>query len=91
MLSSKKKCSRKEIDKLAQKMFENLTMPNPSLTVLVKLGSLVIHVEEMLSDTGHDFDMAVIKSILNDKEVKAWIAEMNKEALLPLKRQKSVD
>mgnify|MGYP001566040157 CR=1 FL=1 len=61
-------------------------MNTPSLTLLVKLGSLVIHIEEMLSDTGHSFDIDAITSLLNDKEVKTWIAEMNKDALLPVKR-----
>lgn len=58
----------------------------PNLSLLVKLGSIVVHVEEMLSETGHHFDISVIKTALADPEIKAWIVQMNELALLPLKR-----
>lgn len=58
----------------------------PNLTLLVKLGSLIVHIEEMLSETGHHFDISVIKTALADPELKTWIIQMNELALLPLKR-----
>ena len=58
----------------------------PPATLLVKLGSLAVHIEEMLSEKGHRFDMSAIESILGDPEVKAWLKEMGKMALLPVRR-----
>lgn len=65
---------------------KNDPLKNPSITLLVKLGSIVVHIDEMLSDTGHHFDIGVIQSLLLDSEVKLWIAGMSKLALLPTKR-----
>ena len=58
----------------------------PSKTLLIKLGSIAIHSDEMLSDTGHHFDAEVIKALLKDVEVAEWLKEMDKLALLPKKR-----
>jgi len=58
----------------------------PELSLLVKLGSIAVHVEEMLSPKGHYFDKEAIRSLLNDEEVKQWIKEMNRLAFLPKKR-----
>ena len=58
----------------------------PSKTLLIKLGSIATHTEEMLSDTGHQFDVEVLNTLLNDIEVVEWLAEMDKLALLPKKR-----
>jgi len=58
----------------------------PSITLLVKLGSIIIHVEELTSPTGHHFDHAAFKTAMLDPEVVAWIAEMDKMAFLPKKR-----
>lgn len=58
----------------------------PSKTLLIKLGSIATHTEEMLSDTGHQFDVEVLNALLNDIEVVEWLAEMDKLALLPKKR-----
>jgi len=58
----------------------------PSKTLLIKLGSIATHTREMLSDTGHHFDVEVLKVLLNDSEVTEWMAEMDKLALLPKKR-----
>lgn len=59
----------------------------PSISLLTKLGSLVVHTEELQSPGGHPFDAAAIRSLLDDTEVRAWIAEMSKLALLPVKRR----
>ncbi len=58
----------------------------PSSSLLCKLGSLYVHADEMMSDKGHQFDISAIKGLLADPELKEWIKEMDKLALLPKKR-----
>ena len=59
---------------------------HPSLSVLCKLGSIARHVDEFLSPGGHDFDRVEIGVLLRDPEVRAWMAEMDAAAMLPVKR-----
>jgi len=54
------------------------------VSLAVKLGSAVVHAEELLSSKGHHFDKIALESLLNDPEVKAWIKSMG--TFLPLKR-----
>lgn len=61
-------------------------MKNPSLGLLVKLASVAVHAEEILSPHRHEFDIDAIKTLLDDAEVKSWLAEMAKQGLLPVKR-----
>lgn len=58
----------------------------PSAALLCKLGSLAVHIDEFLSAGGHPFDRQAIEILLNDEELKQWIAAMDKMALLPKKR-----
>jgi hypothetical protein len=58
----------------------------PSAALLCKLGSAVVHADELLSPSGHDFDRHALHSALNDPEVKEWLAQMGKMAMVPLKR-----
>lgn len=59
----------------------------PELRLLVMLGSIAVHAEEMLDvKKGHIFDMEILKALLNSPEVKTWLKEMDKMALLPVKR-----
>jgi len=58
----------------------------PSSTLLCKLGSIAVHADELLSPGGHEFDKVELATRLADPEVKAWIVEMTKLALLPVKR-----
>lgn len=60
---------------------------NPTLGVLIKLGSIAVHADELLSPDGHIFDKSAIQSLLNDPEVKEWIAAGTKLAFLPVKRK----
>lgn len=59
---------------------------HPSIQVLIALGSIAIHAEESLSNKGHFLDIVALKSALQAPELQEWFAQMNKMALLPLKR-----
>lgn len=56
----------------------------PSVALLSKLGSIIVHAEEVLSPKGHAFDKAALQSLFDDTEVKQWIKQMG--PFLPLKR-----
>lgn len=58
----------------------------PSLGLLVKLGSIAVHCDEMLSPSVHDFDKIAIQQLLNDPDVAAWIKAMG--AFMPVKRER---
>lgn len=58
----------------------------PGMTLLVKLGSIAVHAEELLSPAGHDFDKNAIDLLLRDTEVIEWRKRMDDMALLPVKR-----
>lgn len=56
------------------------------LSLLVKLASLVVHVQEM-DPTGRalEFDIPAAKTLADDPEVTAWLATID-PAFLPEKR-----
>lgn len=58
----------------------------PDVGLLVKLGSIAVHAEEMMSPGGHHFDHVVLRQLLDDGEVKDWLKEMDRLALIPKKR-----
>lgn len=58
--------------------------PSPSL--LIKLGSIIVHQEEFLSTKGHSFDKAALDTVRNDPEVIEWLEQMTNLAFLPVKR-----
>lgn len=58
----------------------------PNAALLVKLGSLIVHLEEAQSSKGHQFDLAAIIALQQDPDVMAWVAAMHTLALLPVKR-----
>jgi len=58
----------------------------PSLALLVKLGSIAVHVDEMLKPGGHEVDRIAIGALLRDAEVKAWMKSMDDMAMLPKQR-----
>jgi len=66
-------------------MAENNVL-KPSVGILIKLGSIAVHVEEALSPKGHGYDVVVLKALLSDPELAEWRKGMDKLALLPLKR-----
>lgn len=57
---------------------------HPSLSLLCKLGSCVVHAEEFLSPGGHQFDAEAIRGIVNDPEIRTWINAMG--PFMPVKR-----
>ena len=65
------------------------SMPSPlvpGVTLLIKLGSIIVHVQELMSPTGHIVDKHALDTLWSDPEVVAWIAAMDKMAFLPKKR-----
>jgi hypothetical protein len=59
---------------------------NPSVSLLCKLGSIAVHVEELLSADGHEFDRIELDALLRDPEVLEWMKAMDAAAMLPKKR-----
>jgi hypothetical protein len=57
-----------------------------TLSVLVKLASLAVHVEEYFSAGYHQFDKTAIDQLLADPEIGDWIAKMTEKEMLPVKR-----
>lgn len=58
----------------------------PSVGLLAKLGSILVHVDEGAGAGGHALDWVAVQSLLADPEVRAWLAGMDAACLLPLKR-----
>jgi len=61
----------------------------PSVALLSKLGSIVIHLDEALSSDGHYFDKVSLEQLQSDPEVAAWIKSMDAMALIPKKRSET--
>lgn len=59
----------------------------PSASLLVKLGSCIIHAEEALSPDAHAYDLTAFRQLLNDPEVREWFTAMSGLAFLPVKRK----
>jgi hypothetical protein len=59
---------------------------NPPPHVLAILGSIVTHIQEWDSASGHPFDIHAIRALLEDGDLKRWLAEMDKLAMIPKKR-----
>lgn len=58
----------------------------PDPNVLVKLGSLMVHADEITSPDAHELDAAAIRGLLADPELVAWREQMNALAFLPVMR-----
>jgi hypothetical protein len=71
---------------------DNPTDPmKPSAALLVKLGSIAVHADELTDNTpnairGHGHDAATIKSLMSDPEIVEWMKAMRARAFLPVKR-----
>jgi hypothetical protein len=60
----------------------------PGAALICKLGSIVVHMEELHSADGHEFDKAALDQLLIDPEVQEWIEGLRKMAMVPVKRKK---
>jgi hypothetical protein len=58
----------------------------PSITLLVKLGSIIVHQQEAMSPNGHSFDSHTFNLLLQDPEVIEWLKAMDAAAFLPKMR-----
>lgn len=58
----------------------------PPIGLLVKLGSIIVHADELTQPGGHEVDATAIRSLLADREVAAWLASMHGASFLPLRR-----
>lgn len=58
----------------------------PSASLLSKLGSIIGHMVEGVSTTGHAVDITTALSGLQDPEVADWLQGMRDLALIPLRR-----
>lgn len=63
------------------------TMLAPSPSLLCKLGSIAVHIDEMFSADGHAFDRVALQALLADAEVVAWIKLMDAASMVPRKRK----
>ena len=59
---------------------------SPSAGLLCKLGSIVVHTDEMLSPGGHAFDRVALETLIRDPAVQEWIEQMGRMAMVPVKR-----
>lgn len=58
----------------------------PSAALLCKLGSIIVHSEELTSIGAHDFDRVALEQLLQDPDVQEWMQAMDGMAMLPKKR-----
>lgn len=58
---------------------------DPPMSTLVKLGSIIVHAQE-IRDNPHYFDSIAFDQCINDPEVVEWLKEMDELAFLPKKR-----
>lgn len=66
-----------------------MSKPDPfdlHTSLVAKLGSILVHIEEYLSPTGHAFDRHVLDSLMKDEEVQEWMEQLREMAMLPRKR-----
>lgn len=61
-------------------------LTTPDMTLLCKLGSIIVHTEELLSPYGHEFDKAALDQLMRDPQVVEWLKGMRAMALVPEKR-----
>lgn len=62
----------------------NPMQPSPAL--LAKIGSALVHAEELLSPNGHHFDRDAFETLMGLPEVREWIEAMEALAMVPKKR-----
>lgn len=71
------------------KVYTGAAMPNtvePMLAFDVKLASILVHIQELLSPDGQEADKQAILGLLQDQEIIDYLNSFD-PALLPLKRK----
>jgi len=58
----------------------------PSLALLVKIGSALVHADEFMSPKGHELDKTAYDDLMRDAEVKTWLSDLTAKGYLPVKR-----
>ncbi len=58
----------------------------PSMDVLVKLGSAIVHAKEAISVDGRPVDKFEFDQLLNEPDLADWLKAMGDMALLPVLR-----
>lgn len=59
----------------------------PPKSLLIKLASIAVHVEEFLdTKEGQPFDRAALQGLLQDPEVRGFLDHPKNKVFLPLKR-----
>jgi len=58
----------------------------PTPGILCKLGSIAVHVAELLSADGHAFDRNALDVLMKNEDVLEWLVGMDRLGLLPKKR-----
>lgn len=71
---------------MARRKSLSIDAMDPDVSVLAKLASLVVHLQEAEGEGGHWFDIAAVKSLINDGGIKEWTEAMQKIGLAPVKR-----
>ena len=74
------------VRKHTQVQILSLPLMDIPITLVAKLGSLVVHVQEYLSRNSNPVDRSAIETIINDPEINAWVKELEKDALVAVKR-----
>jgi hypothetical protein len=57
-----------------------------TIALQAKAGSLLAHVEEMLSPGGHPLDAEATLALLADPEITTWMDSLRDQSLLPVRR-----
>jgi len=55
-------------------------------SLLIKLGSIAVHAEELLSPDGREADKSALLGLLADSEVRVFLDAKENAVYLPLKR-----
>lgn len=58
----------------------------PSTTLLCKLASIVVHVDEALGPKGNTVDLTAASTLARDEDVVQWLDAMTKDGLAPVRR-----
>jgi len=61
----------------------------PSVSLLSKLGSIIVHFQELNSADGHYLDKHALDALLKDYEVVEWLGSMAMLGFLPVIRAAS--